>query len=135
MAQPDYGDAGKRHALDAGLLLKAARYDGASHLAGLAAECGLKALVGASLTPSPTGHGPPTLAGQKAGHLPDLWGTAMSNLRTRHRPDSAVAGLISRDSNPFADWEMETRYARSNSVNKQAAERHLLAARAVVAAL
>ena len=37
--------------------------------------------------------------------------------------------------NPFHDWDIENRYAKSNSVNKQTAERHYKAAREVAAAL
>jgi hypothetical protein len=131
----DYRDSGVRHTRDAGLLMDKSRYDGASHFSGLAVECCLKAIVQSSLTPNPSGGGAPSIMGQQAGHLPTLWNLVMTNLRAQNRPSAAVASLVNRNQNPFLDWDIENRYAKSNSINKATAQRHYKVASEIANAL
>lgn len=135
MARPvAYRAAAIRHLQDAEMLLRATRTDNASHLAGLAAECGLKALVGDALVAPPGNTGPPTLDGYKVGHLPGAWDQLVLRLKLRSRPPAPIAGLV-KGGNPFSGWDIEDRYAGTNVVSRQAAAAQVRAARAVVGAL
>jgi hypothetical protein len=71
-----FAEAARRHLADALLLHDRKRFANADHLAGVAAECGLKAILMDHLGGVLNGKGKPSHPANPAhkyGHLPSLW--------------------------------------------------------------
>ncbi|MGW5642777.1 hypothetical protein ACWEV3_29625 [Saccharopolyspora sp. NPDC003752] len=140
MAEPapntSFTTAAHRHYLDAQLLREEQRLPNADHLAGVAAECGLKAILTSYLDgyidthnrPNHPEH-PRTHAGPKYGHLPTLWDeiTVVSNGRS----GSAFHHVMARG-NPFQRWDVAERYADGAHIDAARADQHLAAAHQVL---
>jgi HEPN domain-containing protein len=114
----DYRDAAERHRADAELLFAHKRWPNADQLYGLAAECGLKAVMkalGMALRPD----GAPRAKTHRV-HIDRLWDEFRTFATGRGGADfaSRLGG------NPFHDWRIEQRYAPSVEVTRQAAVRH-----------
>ena len=119
---PDFRAAARRHYLDAAFLLADNRVPNADHLAGLAAECGLKAILegwyGATL-------GPRFLVwnGEKVrSHVNELWGEVATGLAGRA---GATLALLLQGSAPFTGWDVADRYSDGTAVIDQSARDHV----------
>lgn len=126
-----FGVAGRRHFDDGHRLLAAGRHVSADHLAGLAAECIIKAVLveylGISMTPS----GQPQLPDRtKLGHLPELWSQVATHLGGRG--GARFAELLAA-ANPFARWQVHDRYSDGAGIDEQASRAHLNAAARILA--
>ena len=130
---PDFNSSAKRHMTDAELLHANLRHPNADHLAGLAAECALKALIAGYLG----GHidrnnlvvHPDT--GQIKKHINTLW-PEMATI-VRNRSVNALMPLLT--STPFADWKVEERYSDGSHLTPEAVAAHMSAARTAVGIL
>jgi len=104
----DFLDAHERHWEDAEYLLEANRLANADHLYGMATECGLKCLMekfGMRLR-----NGTPENKKDKA-HANDIW-VRYETYRSGHH---SGASYLLPASNPYADWDVNQRYARRNN--------------------
>jgi hypothetical protein len=138
VANPDFRAAARRHHDDAGFLLTGSRWANADHLAGLAAECALKAIVqfmpfGA--TPNAKGI---LVWGQSSKelrqHINALWRELAQNVSGYAAP--TFNGLLaSPGPEPFANWHVEDRYSDGLAITQQEATAHLNATRQVLAVL
>lgn len=111
----NYFESARRHFQDAGTLLGGNRQGNAGQLFGIAAECGIKAILVASNVPVDTEGSIGRLPGIKGKgfkeHLPDLGRTltdlmgSIPDSRTATRYLSALSNL-----SHFSDWRIEHRY-------------------------
>lgn len=121
---PDFAGAGRRHLDDAKKLNDDDRLPNADHLAGLAAECSLKAIlirgfgVAVGTDGRPTGH---------AMHGHDLW--VKSRIHVRGRFGSQFFNLLKRS--PFNNWGVDQRYDDGAAITALIVDAHLLAADSV----
>jgi hypothetical protein len=123
---PDFSAAARRHHQDARFLLDDRRWPNADHLAGVAAECGLKAILlgyfGATL-----GNNSRPVWGQPAktlGHVNHLWSELPLIISGRSAP--VFAALIAGPPpQPFASWDIADRYSDGNTITEQYAREHL----------
>ena len=136
----NYFDAARRHFQDAGVLLSANRQANAGQLLGIAAECGIKAVLVASRVPVDTEGSIDRLPGVKGRgfkeHWPDLH-QALTDL-TGAIPDSRTATTyLSTLPNlgHFSDWRIEHRYWRDAALPLASVARWQLAAGDVMAVL
>lgn len=121
-----------------------ALWPAADHLAGLAAECAIKAILLDFLGSRLNEHDRPFHPREKIrdpskkrphmehGHLPGLWEqlTALA-----HRRKDAAAGVLFTQlvwENPFDDWCVTARYGAS--ITQESLDRHLMAAYDLIAA-
>lgn len=135
MPTPDFKAAARRHGRDARYLLDDRRWPNADHLAGLAAECGLKAILqgwlGASLNVKdilvwgPSGK-------ELRFHVNKLWAELPLILSGRSGP--ALAALVA-GSAPFATWDVADRYSGDNAITEQDARGHVSKAEEIVRVL
>ncbi|WP_189224282.1 hypothetical protein [Saccharothrix coeruleofusca] len=127
-----FGDAARRHHADARALSELGRHGNADHLAGVAAECGLKAIIVEHLggVVTPTGKPKHTLAQDKLGHLPDLWD--QMPLVARGRNGAQFVELIT-DENPFSRWDVSERYSDGTHITATRAAEHLASAARIIA--
>jgi len=136
MVNPDFKAAARRHHDDARFLLGDKRWANADHLAGIAAECALKAIMtlapfGAALN----AHGilewnqPPTKLKQ---HIKDLWSELDLHVSGYSAP--AFSALLT-GSTPFSNWDVSDRYGDGAAITQQEASKHLGAAAQVLAVL
>ncbi|MGH3830022.1 MAG: hypothetical protein ACRDRS_06145 [Pseudonocardiaceae bacterium] len=106
----------------------------ADHLAGLAAECALKALIagflGGHVNQNDLVVHPGTGTPIKQ-HINTLW-PEMSTI-VRNRPVNALVPLLT--SEPFADWKVEERYCDGSHLTPAVVADHISAARTVVGIL
>lgn len=117
--------AASRHLDDARHLHGEQRYPNADHLAGLAAECALKAIAVAHLGAMVNPKGPPTVGSTKLGHLAPLWG----DVRTIAAGRSAAALLATLGTgNPFASWDVSQRYDDGAAISATCSSDHIRAA-------
>lgn len=134
---PDFELAALRHHADADLLISSDRHVNADHLAGLATECALKAILlgfcGAKLNANQmiewTGGGQ---VKELRMHVDKLWNHVSLNLHGRNAP--AFAALLQGES-PFSSWSVADRYGDGANVTTAVAARRLAAARQVVSML
>jgi hypothetical protein len=130
---PDFGPAAQRHLNDADLLHQHGRFANACHLAGLAAECALKAVAIAFLGVQPKTIGAPTVVingtETQLSHLPTLW--ANMSLLITGRQGSMFASLL-QGPNPFAAWSIHERYHRGDLITAARSDDHVAAARRIV---
>jgi hypothetical protein len=125
--------AAARHVDDAGHLRHDQRLPNADHLAGLAAECALKAIGLAFLGVQSTARAPEATIGgrnRRLGHLPDLWSVLHVLIAGRH--GSSSAALLGRPS-PFDTWEIDQRYEDGSRIVVSDCDARLTAARQLVA--
>jgi hypothetical protein len=126
---PDFRAAARRHYLDAAFLLDDSRVPNADHLAGLAAECGLKAILEGWYGATP---GPRFLewnGKQVKFHVDRLWGEVATGLVGRA---GATLALLLQGSVPFANWDVSDRYSDGTAVSDQSARHHVGKAREVI---
>lgn len=129
---PAFGDAARRHLAAAEHLVGDEQHDDADHLAGLAAECGIKAILcgpGGVQTPA---SGPPESSGTKFQHLPKLWADASSHLHGRLSGLGVRVAANLLGPNPFDTWQVYDRYSASGTVTAAGATAHVGSARLVV---
>lgn len=115
-----YAEAARRHFADAGLLLSNSREANAGQLFGLAAECGLKAIVVACGAKTDADGSVDKLTGVKGkgfkDHMPQLHQAAITY--GGHLPDGRFSTryLASMPSlSVFSDWAVEHRYWRNTA--------------------
>ena len=101
---PDFADAEARHWEDAELLLGQSRWANADHLYGLAAECGLKAVLSALGPPPEQDSGAPK---DHKVHVDKLWPKFI--LTAAGSPRAGYAALLPSPS-PFCAWSVHHRY-------------------------
>lgn len=119
----DFQDAHARHWEDAEHLFQMQRWANADHLYGMAAECGLKALI-------------------QAGQGVRLKGDDFVHVMERKKPGawdryvSYHAGVLGgqftlTDANPFTDWDASDRYAHRSQFDARRVEAHRAGAQQV----
>jgi hypothetical protein len=101
----------------------------ADHLAGLAAECGLKAILEGW-------HGARVESGflmwndkQLKFHVNRLWGEVATGLAGR---TGATLAALFQGSVPFANWEVSDRYSDGTAVSEESACNHVGKAKEVI---
>jgi hypothetical protein len=105
----------------------------ADHLAGLAAECGLKAILidhqGGTLNDKGKPTHPSLASGKSYGHAGQLCGELAA---TAHGRSAAHFTALISEPNPFRDWNINDRYTDGTRITRQAVVDHLAAARLVL---
>ena len=127
MAHPaDFANAHIRHWQDAEFLFLAGRWANADQLYGLSTECGLKAvMVADGLSVDKTG----SPVGKYKKHVnTSLWDTFRTFVQGR--PTGQLLHHLPQ-SNPFASWSVDNRYANSVHFGQTAVASHRTAARRV----
>lgn len=143
---PAFAAAGRNHYQAALLAARDRLRISADHLAGLAAECAIKAILldflGSELndrdrpvnkqerTKDPNRRHPD----MEHGHLPPLWEdlTALA-----HRRQDAAAGVLFAEllwHNPFDGWDVGGRYCDGTAITGPDLDRHIKAAHDLIAA-
>lgn len=124
--QEDFLDAHRRHWDDAERLFQAQRWANADHLYGIAAECGLKALIeklkGGSLDSGDKLH---VMEEKKPSN-------AWLKYQTYISGHAKAAKLSLPTINPFSDWSVSQRYANQSNFDRVRAQAHQEGAAAVV---
>ncbi|MGH3721339.1 MAG: hypothetical protein ACRDRI_21310 [Pseudonocardiaceae bacterium] len=119
---------------DAELLHVHSRPANADHLAGMAAECALKALIAGHLGGHVNQEGlvvhPDTGTPIKK-HVNTLW--PQMSIIVGNRPATALLPLLT--SEPFADWKVDERYCDGLHLTPAAVADHISAARTVIGIL
>jgi hypothetical protein len=126
---PDFRAAARRHYLDAAFLLDDSRVPNADHLAGLAAECGLKAILEGWYGATPGRRFLEWNDKELNIHVNKLWGEAATGLGGR--TGAKLAALL-QGSVPFANWEVSHRYSDGTAVSYESACNHVGKAREVI---
>ncbi|MFE5616464.1 hypothetical protein [Streptomyces sp. NPDC056524] len=151
---PAFRAASRHHHDTAQLAAKQRLHISADHLAGLAAECAIKAILldylGSRLNDKLRPFSPDLVApavqnsaGEKPKkqdrkeymheHLPELWGQLATVAQRRiGRSAPQFMALISR--NPFDDWDVAGRYCDGTTITQSDLARHLQAAYDLLAA-
>lgn len=124
----DFGDAHKRHIDDAERLWDAARYPNADHLFGLAAECGLKALM-LQLGMKPDSRGVPPAKDRL--HINQLTSRYLSYMRGPQARNKCYQLPWNATTDPFVDWDVSQRYEQSSSFQPSVVGKHRDGARRV----
>ncbi|MEW6037989.1 MAG: SAM-dependent methyltransferase [Pseudomonadota bacterium] len=122
----DFLDAHKRHWDDAELLFQAQRWANADHLYGMAAECGLKALMEKL---SPQGALDP-----KQDYVHIMEDKKPNNAWSRYQSylsGSRAIMLSLPQTNPFSDWLASQRYAHQANFDQARAQSHRAGAKDV----
>jgi len=122
----DFLDAYERHRADADLLLENERWPNADQLYGLAAECGLKAVMRA-LGMRLRDDGSPQMGSHRV-HINLLWPEFHAFAAGRRAEPYTV--MLPAE-NLFSDWDIGQRYYRSEEIPKDTATRHREALRHV----
>ncbi len=105
----DYKNAARRHYEDAEILFNRLRWANADQLYGLAAECGLKAVM--------VGLGAPTTSTgdlKERIHMDKLWDSFRHFVINRNRAQKYLGYLSGYPGNPFQDWNISQRYANTS---------------------
>jgi hypothetical protein len=132
---PDFKAAASRHCKDAQFLVGWGRWPNADHLAGIAAECALKAILlgylGATLNQRnfPV-H--PQMSGSLS-HVDRLW-NQLPQIVSGRSIGPVFTGMIV-GTNPFATWAVDDRYSDGNAISEGAARAHVLKAQAILGIL
>ncbi|MFI2435758.1 hypothetical protein [Streptomyces sp. NPDC018693] len=148
-------EAGRGHYGAAAQLAKEPKHVGpADHLAGLAAECAVKAMLldyfgsvqdtplGIPYSPKIRNRPVPSKTQQKKAekeslhwHMPDVWNDLMKLADGRR--GALILSHLPQD-NPFAEatdeWSVDHRYVDGQQISKERVARHLEAARTLIAA-
>lgn len=126
----DFGASARRHLVDAEFLYAHSRSTNADHLAGLAAECALKALIagylGGHVNQQDLVFHPATGAIRK--HIDELW--PEMSLIMQNRSANVLASLLG--SQPFEGWKVYERYCDGSHLTAATVTAHIAAARTVV---
>ncbi len=130
----NFAAAGRRHLQDAQALHQQRRWANADHLSGIAAECGLKAILLDFLGGTRNPRGLPTHPSKPSrhhyGHINVMWSELAA---TSHgRGGAQFASLISAPC-PFTGWDVGERYSDGLHINEQRAGGHLSEARKILA--
>jgi hypothetical protein len=125
--QDDFLDAHRRHLDDAERLFQAQRWANADHLYGIAAECGLKALI-EKLKGGP-------LDSRDKFHVMEESkpSNAWLKYQTYISGHAKAAKLSLPTINPFSDWLVSQRYANQSNFDCARAQSHKKGATAVAA--
>jgi hypothetical protein len=135
VAPPDFNTAARRHYKDAQFLLGGDRWPNADHLAGVAAECALKAILlgyfGVTLN---QGGKPihPQGPKKRLGHINELWGELSQIVSGRAGP--ALTALLAGPA-PFATWDVADRYSDGSAITELGARAHVNTAKAIMGML
>jgi len=128
--QESYDEAAVRHWEDATLLREGRRFPNADQLAGLAAECAIKA----AMVLLPHFRGPDgRLQETYHQHVDVLWDRVPVQGGIHKRFPGLVAVLCTP--NPFQDFALIQRYWPATAIGEEAAKRHLSWARRVLGAV
>lgn len=119
----DYLDAHARHLMDGWKLFQAQRWANADHLYGLAAECGLKAVMQVAVDAK----GKP-IDKRYQKHINTLWSEFVTF--ANGRPQAGYASQIPMN-NPFVRWLVDQRYDPESSFSQKQADQHKRGAFAV----
>ncbi|RJX31123.1 MAG: hypothetical protein C4531_07950 [Desulfurivibrio sp.] len=111
-----------RHWKDAELLEKDNRLENADHLYGFAAECAIKNVL--VRLPSFSRNG--KLEKSYKEHVNVLWGRV--NYQNLQKSYPHLSALL-KSPNPFADWDVNQRYAANDGISKTALELHKISAK------
>lgn len=104
-----YGDAAKRHYVDAQSLAAAQRYDNAGHLIGFAAECALKHALDLH---EPAAENPKL-------HLPHIAEVMLKRLKSRNPKTATLRTLLLQKRNLFFnDYDVSGRYSATGVVTR-----------------
>ncbi|WP_290057763.1 hypothetical protein [Amycolatopsis solani] len=134
-ATSDFAAAGLRHLQDAQLLHAQQRWPNTDHLSGVAAECGLKAILLDFLggqkdkKDRPVHPNMPEKIGYY-GHIDSLWGHLAA---TAHGRSGAQFAALIAASSPFGDWNVGERYSDGKHISEQRAAGHLSEAKKILA--
>ncbi|MEW2248450.1 hypothetical protein AB0907_14070 [Streptomyces sp. NPDC006975] len=149
---PAFATASRNHYRAAVLAAKENLRISADHLAGLAAECGIKAILAdflgsqlntrnrlvndevATWVKKKGAPGVREWRPQEHGHLPELWEhlTAVAHRRRGGGAGALFTQLIWK--NPFAGWDVAGRYCDGTAITDAEVDRHLKAAYDLIAA-
>ncbi|MFI6027887.1 hypothetical protein [Amycolatopsis magusensis] len=129
-----FGKAARRHFDDAQLLHGAGRFANADHLAGVAAECALKAVLMEFLGGTLNQKGRPSHSARPSGgaysHLPGLWSDIAA---AAHGRTSAVFSSLISGQNPFDAWNIAERYSDGEHIDPRRAGGHIDSASRILA--
>ncbi|RMH40428.1 MAG: SAM-dependent methyltransferase [Gammaproteobacteria bacterium] len=120
----DFNDAFHRHKQDCQILYEEKRWANADHLAGLAAECGLKAVMMALGMPVDKKSGSPRSKKYRV-HLPAIWNAFQQFVANTH---GAILALHLSTPSPFAHphvWHVAQRYEPQSNFTKAVVDDHL----------
>lgn len=145
---PAFAAASRHHYQAARLAEQRRLWISADHLAGLAAECAIKAILTDFLGSKLNERNMPVHPEvkyldrskkkpewtHKHGHLPELWEhlTAVA----QHRRDAGAGALFTQLiwENPFVGWDVADRYCDGTAITEEVLDRHLKAAYDLIAA-
>ena len=113
----DFQDAHGRHWEDAESLFESERFANADHLYGLAAECGLKALMVAWGMGYNYAHDKPSDPSDRQ-HANGIWQRYGQYLQGPQASDYQLS------TNPFNDWRIEQRYWPRSCIERDTVNRH-----------
>lgn len=135
-----YFESARRHFHDAGVLLGGNRSANAGQLFGIAAECGIKAILVASNVPIDTEGSIDRMPGVRGKGFRDHWphlGQALTDLAAAIPDGRTATTYLSLIPNlaHFSDWLIEHRYWREAALPLAAVGRWQAAAAEVMAAL
>ena len=122
----DFQDAHFRHWEDAEYLFLAERRANADHLYGVAAECGLKALMLKFGMPVASQTGKPNNQNDQQ-HANRIW-LRYESYRSGHSRGSRYS---LSDQNPFSDWDVSDRYAHRGQFEVGRVDVHRVGAKEV----
>ncbi|WP_134712592.1 hypothetical protein [Saccharomonospora xinjiangensis] len=129
----DFGPAARRHYSDALHLRDGDRLPNADHLAGVAAECALKAILLNFLGGFLNRKGRPAHVGAPSKnsycHLPGLWDDIGATVHGRRA--TTFVGLLAQQ-NPFLDWDVAERYSAGTHITGERVDSHLRHAHAIL---
>jgi hypothetical protein len=135
VATSDFKAAARRHYKDAQFLLGGDRWPNADHLAGVAAECALKAMLlgyfGVALNQRGIPQHPHNPR-STLGHVNHLWGELSQIVTGRAGP--AFTALVAGPT-PFATWDVADRYSDGSAITQQEARGHVNAAKTIIGML
>jgi hypothetical protein len=138
--QVDYFESARRHFQDAGVLLGGSRQANAGQLFGIAAECGIKAILVASQVPVDEVGSLARLPGVKGKGFKEHWpqlGRALTDLAMAIPDGRTATTYLSLIPNlaHFSDWLVEHRYWRDGALPLTSVARWQTAAIEVMDAL
>lgn len=120
-------DAHRRHLNDADRLFQAQRWANADHLYGVAAECGLKALIEKL-------RGSPLESGDRLHIMEEKKASnAWLKYQTYISGHAKAAKLSLPKFSPFSDWLISQRYANQSNFDRERVQPHREGAQAVAA--
>lgn len=117
--QADFLDAHHRHWDDAERLFVAERWANADHLYGLAAECGLKALIEKLIGQGALDPKQDYVHIMEDKKPNNAWSRYQSYLSGRFAIEFALP-----QTNPFSDWRISQRYAHQNQFDAVCINKH-----------